>query len=226
MPALSPARSQHRLPPGWSCARHSPRGVPPAAGAHGQGHGAGAGDNLVVGTVDHERNGFDPHAILTDWDVGEASTDRQGQKMREWVVTAIGKEIELAPGLMFPAWIFNGRIPGPTLRCTEGERLRVVFNNGSKHPHTMHFHAIHSWRMDGVPYAGLVQPGERFVYEFDAKPFGCHLYHCHALPLKRHIHKGMYGAFIIDPDPARHPEAAAVAESRCLGRRATPSGRR
>ena len=71
--------------------------------------------------------------------------------------------------------------------------------------------------MDGVPGAGLVQPGDAFVYEFDARPFGCHLYHCHALPLKRHIHKGMYGAFIIDPDPERHPEAADVARGRLLG---------
>ena len=65
----------------------------------------------------------------------------------------------------------------------------------------MHFHGIHAARMDGVPGAGLVQPGESFTYEFDALPFGCHLYHCHSLPLKRHIHKGIYGAFIVDPDP-------------------------
>lgn len=63
----------------------------------------------------------------------------------------------------------------------------------------MHFHGIHSARMDGVPGAGLIGPGEEFIYEFDAKPFGCHLYHCHALPLKRHMHKGMYGLFVIDP---------------------------
>ena len=120
---------------------------------------------------------------------------------------AIEKEVEVAPGVMFPAWTFNGRMPGPTLRCTEGERLRIRFFNGTSHPHSMHFHGIHAWRMDGVPGAGLVQPGDAFVYEFDAHPFGCHLYHCHALPLKRHIHKGLYGAFIIDPDPERHPEA-------------------
>jgi FtsP/CotA-like multicopper oxidase with cupredoxin domain len=60
-------------------------------------------------------------------------------------------------------------------------------------------------------------PGEKFVYEFDALPFGCHLYHCHSLPLRRHIHKGLYGAFIVDPDPARHPEHTAVARSRLLG---------
>jgi FtsP/CotA-like multicopper oxidase with cupredoxin domain len=50
-----------------------------------------------------------------------------------------------------------------------------------------------------------VQPGETFVYEFDAAPFGLHLYHCHTVPLKRHIHKGLYGVFIIDPRDGREP---------------------
>ena len=36
------------------------------------------------------------------------------------------------------------------------------------------------------------------IYEFVADPVGLHLYHCHSLPLKRHIHKGLYGAVIID----------------------------
>jgi FtsP/CotA-like multicopper oxidase with cupredoxin domain len=43
------------------------------------------------------------------------------------------------------------------------------------------------------------------VYEFTAEPFGCHLYHCHAIPLKRHIHKGLYGAFLVDPPGGRPP---------------------
>jgi FtsP/CotA-like multicopper oxidase with cupredoxin domain len=61
--------------------------------------------------------------------------------------------------------------------------------------------------MDGVPGAGPgeIGVGETFTYEFDAEPFGCHLYHCHALPLKRHIHKGLYGAFIVDPKTPREP---------------------
>ncbi len=108
-------------------------------------------------------------------------------------------------------------MPGPTLRAKEGERIRVVFQNNGSHPHSMHFHGIHAARMDGIPGAGLIDPGEEFVYAFDARPFGCHLYHCHALPPKRHIHKGMYGAFVIDPDPDRHPEHADVARSRLLG---------
>jgi manganese oxidase len=187
--------------------------------AHGQTLGSHQHDgaNLVVGSVDHARNDFDPHKMLTDFDRGTLVTDPDGRVTREWEIVAVDKEVEIAPGIMFPAWTFAGRIPGPTLRCVEGERLRIRFQNGSAHPHSMHFHGIHSWRMDGVPGAGLVQPGEMFEYVFDAHPFGCHLYHCHALPLKRHIHKGMYGAFIIDPDPARHPEAADVARSRLLG---------
>ena len=187
-------------------------GEPPVA-AHQAAHGA----MITVGDVDYERNGFDPTEILTDWDVGTVSKLPDGRTLRTFEVTAEDKEIEIAPGIMFPAWTFNGRVPGPTLRATEGERLRIVFRNFGSHPHSMHFHGIHAARMDGVPGAGLVDPGGEFVYEFDAVPFGCHLYHCHALPLARHIHKGMYGGFIVDPDPARHPDTEAIARSRLLG---------
>jgi FtsP/CotA-like multicopper oxidase with cupredoxin domain len=37
------------------------------------------------------------------------------------------------------------------------------------------------------------------------------------VPLKRHIHKGLYGAFIVDPDPDRHPEARDTALGRLTG---------
>lgn len=188
----------------------SPYAAPPP-------HGGAHGDMMTVGTVDHAANGFDPTTMLTEWETGTLSTMEDGRTLRTFEIEAIDKEIEIAPGVMFPAWTFNGRVPGPALRAKEGERLRVVFKNYGSHPHSMHFHGIHSARMDGVPGAGLINPGEEFVYEFDAKPFGCHLYHCHALPLKRHMHKGMYGAFIIDPDPALHPEFAEVAASRLLG---------
>ena len=76
--------------------------------------------------------------------------------------------------------------------------------------------------MDGILGAGEIGPGEDVHLRVRRAPFGCHLYHCHSLPLKRHIHKGMYGAFVIDPDPARHPEQAEVARSRLLG---TPENR-
>ncbi|RDL48015.1 Copper-containing nitrite reductase [Ensifer sp. M14] len=186
---------------------------PAAVPSHQSGHGA----MITVGTVDNERNGFHPTKMLTDWYTGTVTDLPDGRKLRTFEITAEDKEIEIAPGVMFPAWTYNGRVPGPALRATEGERLKIVFRNYGSHPHSMHFHGIHSARMDGVAGAGLIGPGEEFVYEFDARPFGCHLYHCHALPLARHIHKGMYGLFVIDPDPTRHPDNAEVAKSRLFG---------
>ena len=192
-------------------------GAAPATAQEPPTHLAAHGAMITVGEVDDARNGFDPAKLLSDWDTGTVSQQPDGRTLRTFEITAEDKEIEIAPGIFFPAWTYNGRVPGPSLRATEGERLRIVFRNNGSHPHSMHFHGIHAARMDGVPGAGLIAPGEEFVYEFDAKPFGCHLYHCHALPLKRHIHKGMYGAFVIDPDPTLRPEHEAVARSRLLG---------
>ncbi|MGH9338541.1 MAG: multicopper oxidase domain-containing protein [Acidobacteriota bacterium] len=151
---------------------------------------------------------FNPSDFLYHFDYGKVSRLPEGRTLREWNILAVDKEIEIAPGVYFPAWTYNGQVPGPTLRCTEGDRLRVNFANGGSHSHTIHFHGFHPANMDGV--FEIVNPGERFVYEFDADPMGLHLYHCHAVPLKRHIHKGLYGAFIIDPQEARTPAREMV----------------
>lgn len=160
------------------------------------------------GEVDHRANGFDPHALVRDFDWGSTRRLPGGRTVREWTLTAVDKEIEIAPGVHYAAWTYNGRVPGPTLRCREGERLRITFVNGSEHPHTIHFHGIHPAEMDGVPGlgAGAVAPGGRTTYEFDALPAGLHLYHCHVRALAQHIAKGLYGAFIVDPGEPR-PEA-------------------
>jgi FtsP/CotA-like multicopper oxidase with cupredoxin domain len=129
-------------------------------------------------------------------------------RVREYTLRAIDKEIEVAPGVFFPAWTYNGTVPGPVIRATEGDLLRVRFVNAGSHPHTIHFHGIHPANMDGV--FELVKPGEEFSYEFEARPAGMQLYHCHATPLKKHLHKGLYGAFIIDPKEPRPPAQELV----------------
>ena len=129
-------------------------------------------------------------------------------RVREYFLTAIDKEIEIAPGLFFPAWTYNGTVPGPVIRATEGDLLRVHFGNGGSHPHTIHFHGIHPANMDGV--FEIVPSGGEFTYEFEARPAGLQLYHCHSTPLKKHIHKGLYGAFIIDPKEPRPPAQELV----------------
>lgn len=184
-------------------------------------HSGGPHSDVVagtMGTIDHEFNGFHPLEILKDFDYGVNIHEENGQTVREYNIIAVDKEIEIAPGMYFPAWTYNGRVPGPTIRCTQGDRIRIFFTNAGSHPHTLHFHGIHPAAMDGVALShhmvnmpfdavgpGMIQPGDTFTYEFDAEPFGCHLYHCHAVPLKRHIHKGLYGMFIIDPPEPREP---------------------
>ena len=180
--------------------------APRQQGGHHDHGGGPTGPTFRKGSVvDHEANGFDPTAILRDFDYGTVSTSPDGRTVREWEISSIDKEIEVAPGVFFPAWTFDGRIPGPTLRCTEGDLLRIHFTNNSKHPHTMHFHGIHPAEMDGIPGlgAGLIAPGRSTTYEFDATPFGLHLFHCHVGPLAEHIAKGMYGTFIVDPPQPR-----------------------
>jgi manganese oxidase len=172
--------------------------------SHHERHGAGLLG--TVGSVDHRRNGFNPTEILTDFDWGETSKDRTGRTVREFELVTIDKDIEVAPGVFFPAWTYNGRVPGPTIRATEGDRIRLKLVNAGGHKHTIHTHGIHPARMDGVPGAGEVGPGEEFTYDFVAEPFGTHHYHCHSLPLAQHIHRGLYGALIIDPKGGR-PDA-------------------
>ena len=103
-------------------------------------------------TVDHAANGFDPHEILRDFDWG--TTTRHGERAASCASGSWSRSTRRSrsrPASRFAAWTYNGRIPGPTLRCREGERLRITFVNGSAHPHTIHFHGIHPAEMDGVP---------------------------------------------------------------------------
>ncbi|MFQ6046694.1 MAG: multicopper oxidase domain-containing protein [Gemmatimonadales bacterium] len=170
---------------------------------------SGAHDPASAGTVGEVVHAsIDPMGFLERFDYGVVSRLPSGQVLREFQINAVDREIEVAPGVFYPAWTYNGQVPGPTIRATEGDRVRVRFRNLGSHPHTIHFHGFHPAEMDGV--FEQVSPGESFVYEFDAEPFGLHLYHCHSMPLKKHIAKGLYGTFIIDPREQRPPAREMV----------------
>ncbi len=87
------------------------------------------------------------------------------------------------------------------LRVTEGDRVRIVLRNTSTQPHTLHSHGIHPSDQDGV--FEIVPPGGEHTYEFTAGPAGVMPYHCHVMPLRKHIGKGLYGTLIIDPKEPR-----------------------
>ena len=108
---------------------------------------------------------------------------------------------ELAPGKVIKGMAYNGQIPGPELRLEEGERVRIVLRNSLPEPTTIHWHGVDVPNpMDGVP--GItqkpVQPGETFVYEFEARPAGTRWYHTH-FQEHRQLDLGLYAPLIIEP---------------------------
>ncbi|MBD0336438.1 MAG: multicopper oxidase domain-containing protein [Cyanobacteria bacterium Co-bin13] len=142
---------------------------------------------------------FDPMAVLRDFDYGTLKREN-GRTVREFEVTATSTPLQLNSALSFVSWNLNGRVPGPTLRARAGEWVRVIFHNQDGHSHSLHFHGIHPAEMDGVQ---PVRHDQTRVYEFEASPFGVHPYHCHIAPVTRHISKGLYGLFIVDPPQPR-----------------------
>ena len=122
------------------------------------GHEGDVGGHGGKGDVDLSR--FDPSEFLRDFYWGEERQEG-GRTIREYEITAGEAEIEVAPGVFYPAWTFNGQVPGPTIRAREGDRMRVVFKNRGTHPHTMHFHGIHAANQDGS--LEVVAPGQDFT---------------------------------------------------------------
>jgi FtsP/CotA-like multicopper oxidase with cupredoxin domain len=148
---------------------------------------------------------FDPDKYLREFNYGRISTLPDGTTLREFTIIANDdKMMEISPGVFYNAWTFNGTTPGPTIRATEGDLIRVKFVNEGSKPHTIHFHGIHAAEMDGVfePVGG---GGGQFTYEFIAGPAGVHPYHCHVMPLEEHIAHGLYGVYIVDPKVPRPP---------------------
>jgi FtsP/CotA-like multicopper oxidase with cupredoxin domain len=144
----------------------------------------------------------DPFKYLREFNYGTVTNSSNGTKIRDFTLIASDTQTkEVSPGVLYNVWTFNGTIPGPTIRATEGDTIRItLINNGSKF-HSIHFHGIHPSEMDGV-FEGIA-PGGKFTYEFTAEPFGVFPYHCHMQPLEEHITHGLYGALIIDPKKPR-----------------------
>lgn len=115
--------------------------------------------------------------------------------------------IEVGEGSLVEAWTYNGSVPAPILRATEGDLLRIHFENRTGNPHNIHFHGSHRPEQDGWE---PIPPGGEATYEIEAGPAGVHPYHCHTAPLAEHISRGLYGMMIVDP-PGGRPPATEVA---------------
>ena len=116
---------------------------------------------------------------------------------------------EVEPGKVLAACGYNGAVPGPVLRATEGDRIRVIVTNNLIESTTIHWHGLYvPNNMDGVPYINQdpIKSGGTFTYEFTLRNSGTHMYHSHHNSLDQ-VNRGLLGAFIVDPkDASSYPE--------------------
>lgn len=105
-------------------------------------------------------------------------------------------EQEIAPGVKYAVWTFEGRAPGPMLHVKQGDTVEFTLKNEGKMPHSMDFHAAQTpWNLN---YRSI-NPGETLSFSFRANYPGVFMYHCGTAPALMHIADGMYGAIVVDP---------------------------
>jgi FtsP/CotA-like multicopper oxidase with cupredoxin domain len=99
---------------------------------------------------------------------------------------------------------YNKQWPGPTIRVTQGDKVRAVFTNNLKETTGVHFHGVlfDDFFQDGVPFVTQkpIVPGETYTYEFTATNAGSLMYHSHHNATDQVGH-GLLGAFLVDPKP-------------------------
>jgi FtsP/CotA-like multicopper oxidase with cupredoxin domain len=119
---------------------------------------------------------------------------------------------EVEKGVTAKAMTYNGRVPGPEIRVTEGERIRVICTNEMSQSTAIHWHGLKLPNsQDGVPMITqpLITPGETFTYEFTVRNAGTHMYHSHHNSAEQ-VSRGLLGPFIVEPrDKSREPQVAA-----------------
>jgi nitrite reductase (NO-forming) len=110
--------------------------------------------------------------------------------------------VEVARSVTMNGWTFNGAIPGPVIRATEGDEVAIHLRNLGARSHNLHLHGRHDVSEDGWE---PIPPGGEATYHITAGPFGLHPYHCDTAPAAEHLSRGLFGMFIVDPPGGRQP---------------------
>lgn len=133
------------------------------------------------------------------------ATDRTDPAVVEIHLTA--KEVigEMAPGVTFNYWTFDGTVPGPFLRVREGDTVKLTLTNAptNLHHHSIDLHAVTG--PGGGAAATMVAPGESKTITFKALNPGLFIYHCAYPNVANHMAHGMYGLILVEPKEGLPP---------------------
>jgi hypothetical protein len=97
---------------------------------------------------------------------------------------------------------YNKQWPGPTIRVTEGDKVRAIFKNNLPETTGVHFHGeeFTDFFQDGIPFVTQLPiiPGEEYAYDFVASRPGSLMYHSHHNATDQ-VGRGLLGAYVVDP---------------------------
>ncbi|HSL45906.1 MAG TPA: copper-containing nitrite reductase [Anaerolineales bacterium] len=112
---------------------------------------------------------------------------------------------EMADGITFNYWTYDGTVAGPFLRVREGDTVRLTLHNDptSLHPHNIDLHAVTGPGGGGA--ATIVEPGESKTITFKALNVGLFVYHCAYESAASHMTHGMYGLILVEPKEGLPP---------------------
>lgn len=145
---------------------------------------------------------FNTPAVTTD--IGDLPFTLDGDTKVFHLIAQVVKQ-QIAPDKIIDVWGFNGSAPGPTIQVTQGDRVRVIFDNQLPEPTSIHWHGFEDQiQYDGQPGISqpAVKPGGRFVYEFNIHQEGTYFYHSHMAMQEM---AGMLGTFIMHPKEPYSP---------------------
>jgi len=119
----------------------------------------------------------------------------------EFPLTGVSIDLPRLGGGTFSAMTFSEQIPGPTLRVTQGDVVKMTLTIPEGEP-TPHGNDMHASQVSAVPTFGAVQPGTSMTYCYIAEVPGVYKYHCSGVniaAMDQHVLQGMYGIAIVDP---------------------------
>lgn len=154
-----------------------------------------ANDFEVVDTI-----GADPNAV-------PQLTQESGSVEAPVRISLTAKEVigEIADGISFNYWTYNGQVPGPMYRVRVGDTVEVSLTNDptSLHNHTVDFHSVTG--PGGGASVTNVAPGETKSFRWKALNPGLYVYHCATPNVSTHNSHGQYGLLLVEPEEGLEP---------------------
>ena len=125
---------------------------------------------------------------------------QQGRHVVEVQLTAQSVDLPIMGGGKYHAMTFNGQVPAPTIRATQGDIIKMTLTVPSTEL-TAHGNDMHASQISATNF-GAVKPGESKTYAYVAEVAGQFKYHCSGVnvaAMDQHVLSGMYGLAIVDP---------------------------